>query len=110
MGQACCRRTQGVIWGRVRSEKNYLAGLTRRFSRAARLIPTGAGDLNGLAPAVPEAFKPHAKTPAAVFLDFGFRPVRAIWRRLHLPQQISITIALPRVLGEWPWRHIADLG
>ena len=36
-GAACCRRTQGVIWGQVRSEKNYLAGLTRRFSRAARL-------------------------------------------------------------------------
>ena len=111
VGQPACRRTQGVIWGQVRLEKNYLGGLTRRFSawRAARLIPTGAGDLNGLAPAVLEAINRYAKTLAAVILDFGFRPVRAIGRGLHLPQQVSITIALRRVLGEWPW-HIADLG
>ena len=83
-------------------EKNYLGGLTRRFSawRAARLIPTGAGDHNGLAPAVLEAINRYAKTLAAVILDFGFRPVRAVGRGLHFPQQVSITIALRRVLGE----------
>jgi hypothetical protein len=50
----------------------------------------------------------YMKTPSAGLLEFGFRPVRGIGRGLHLLQQISITIALPRVLGEWPW-DIADL-
>jgi hypothetical protein len=86
-------------------------GLARKFlvSRAPGLVPTGAGDLNGLPPAVIEAVNRHMEPVSADLLDFIFRTVREIRRGLHLPQQISITIALPRVLGKWPW-HIADLG
>jgi hypothetical protein len=110
VGPACLQAHPGRHLGTSQIGKNYLGGLTRIFSawRAARLIPT-AGGLNSVAPAVLEAVNRYVKMLPAVFLDFGFRPVRAIWRRLHLPQQISITIALPPVLGESPW-HIADLG
>jgi hypothetical protein len=104
------RRAQRVIWGQVRLEKNYLGGLTRKISawRAPRLIPTGAGDHNGLAPAVLEAVDRYMKPQSANFLVIGFPPGRAIRRRLHLLHQISITIALSRILGESLW-HIADL-
>jgi hypothetical protein len=91
--------------------KNSLGGFTRKSlaARAAGLIPTGAGDLNGLAPAVLEAALRYMKTPPASFLELGFRPVRAIRGGLHLPQQIFITSALRRILGKWPW-DVANLG
>jgi hypothetical protein len=101
---------QRAILSESDREKNYPGGLARRLSawRAARLIPTGAGGLNSFAPAALEAVNRYVESPLAGFLDFGFRPVRTIPRRLHFLQQISITSALPRVLGEWPWQ-IADL-
>ena len=54
-------RTQRVIWWtsktQVETEINYLGGLAQKLARAAPgPIPTGAGDLNGLAPAEIEAF------------------------------------------------------
>jgi hypothetical protein len=49
------------------------------------------------------------KTPPAGLLECGFGPVRAIRRGLHLFQQVSITTALPRVLGKWPCDS-AELG
>jgi hypothetical protein len=102
---------QRAIWDESDRKKNYLGGLARKFLawRAPRLIPTGPADLNGVAPAVIEAVNRYVKMPSAVLLEFGFRPVRAIGGGPHLPQQISITIALPRVLGKSPL-HIADLG
>jgi hypothetical protein len=67
------------------------------------LIPTGATRLNSLAPAVFEAANRYTKSPSADLLEFGFRRARAIGCGLHLFQQVSITIALRRVLGKWPY-------
>jgi hypothetical protein len=84
--------------------KSRLGGLAGKSeaSRAPGLIPRGAGDLNGLPPAVIEAVHRYIKSLFADPLDFVFRTVREIRRGLHLLQQISIAIALSRVLGEWP--------
>jgi hypothetical protein len=89
--------------------KKLAGGFTEKVLawRAPRLIPTGAGDLNGLAPAIIEALNRYMKSPPAELLEFGFPPVRPIRRGLHLLHQMVITIA-PRVLGEWPW-DIANL-
>ncbi len=87
----------------LRGEK-LPGGFSEKFSvwAAPGLIPAGAGDLNGLAPAVIEAVNRYMESPSAGLLEFGFRPARAIGRGLHLLQQILITIALTRILGEWP--------
>ena len=71
----------------------------------ARADPNGTGDLNRLAPAGIEAVNRYMKLPSAGVLEFGFCPTRAIGRSLHLLQQKSITPALPRVLGEWPYER-----
>jgi hypothetical protein len=85
--------------------KNSLGGLGEKiFSAAAPgLIPTGAASLNSLAPTVFEAAERYMKSPSAGLLEFGFRHARAIGCGLHLCQQVSITIALRRVLGKWPY-------
>ena len=71
-------------------------------------MPTGAGDLIGLAPAVLEALDRYMKSPPAGLLEFGFRPARAIRRGLHLFKQILKTLALPRARREESW-DIAEL-
>ena len=111
MGGACLQASQRAIWGWVRSKKKYLGGFTRKFLAgwAAGLIPTGAADLNGLAPAVIEAVNCYAKAVSAKCFVFGFPLGRAIRRGPHLLQQISVTSAFPGVLGKWPLDK-ADLG
>jgi hypothetical protein len=85
--------------------KNTLGGLARKFLAGAApgLSPTGATCLNSLAPAVVEAVNRYTKSPSAGLLELGFRRARAIGRGLHLFQQVSITIALRRVLGKCPY-------
>ena len=111
VGPACLQAHPRRHLGTSQIGKNYLGGLTKRFSawRAARLIPKGPGGLNSVAPAILEAINRYVKMLSAVFLHCGFRPARTIWRSLHFPRQISITSALPRAPGEWPW-HSPDLG
>jgi hypothetical protein len=86
-------------------EENALGGLARKFlaGAAPRLIPMGAAGLDSLAPAVIEAVNRYMKLPSAGPLEFGFPHARAIGRGLHLFQQVSITIALPRVPRKWPY-------
>jgi hypothetical protein len=85
--------------------KNTLGGLARKFLAGAApgLTPMGATCLNSLAPAVVEAVNRYTKSPSAGLLDLGFGRARAIGRGLHLFQQVSITIALRRVLGKCPY-------
>jgi hypothetical protein len=68
-----------------------------------------ATGLDTLPPAVFEAANRYMKSPSADLLEFGFRQPRAIGRGLHLFQQVSIAIALPRVLWKWPYFG-AELG
>ena len=111
VGRPCLRAHPSAPFGGESDRKKLRGGISEKIFgvAAAGLIPSGSADLNGFAPAVIEAASRYMKTLSAGVFEFGFRPVRAIGRGLHLPQQISITITLPRVLGEWPW-HIADLG
>jgi hypothetical protein len=85
--------------------KNTLGGLARKFLAGAApgLIPTGATRLNGLAPAVFEAVKRYIKSRSAGLLEFALLCARVTGRGLHLFQQVSITIALRRVLRKWPY-------
>ena len=88
--------------------KNTLGGLARKFLAGAApgVTPTGATRLNSLAPAVFEAgmrYMRYMKSPLADILEFGFRRARGTGRGLHLFQQVSITIALRRVLGKSPY-------
>src|SRR5262245_52524838 len=105
------RHTQSAILARSDGEKTSWRDLAEKglAGRAAGLIPPGAGGLNSLAPAVLKAVNRYMKMPPAELLELGFRAVRAVGRGLHLRHQITITIALPHVLGELP-RDIADLG
>jgi hypothetical protein len=66
--------------------KSSLGGLAGKSVawRAPALIPRGAGDLNGLPPAVIEAVHRYMKSLSAGPLDFVFRTARKIRRGLHL--------------------------
>jgi hypothetical protein len=110
------RRTScGIVWAsrsELQIEKNPLRGfLEKKFlvGAAPWLIPTGARNFNGLTPAIIEALNRYPKPPSALPFKFSSRPGRAIWRRLHLLQQILVTVALRGVLGEWP-KYLAVLG
>ena len=93
------------LWTGFAVEKNQLGGLSCKILAwaAAGLIPTGTGDLNGLAPAVIETINSYMEAPAAHLLEFGFGPEMAIRGGLHLLKKVTITTALARVLGEWPF-------
>ena len=43
----------------------------------------------------------YTKSPSAGLLEFALRRARVTACGLHLFEQVSITIALPRVLGKW---------
>jgi hypothetical protein len=104
-------RTLRAICGCASDGKKLPGGFSQKILAwaAPGLIPMGAAGQNGLAPAVLEAVDRYTKSSSAELLELGFRPARAIGRGLHWLQQIVITIALPRVFGEWPCEN-AELG
>jgi hypothetical protein len=77
-------------------ERNNLA------PAAPRLIPTCAGNFNGLSPNVIEAFDRYSELFLAGFRKLGSRPARAIRRSLHFLQQEAVAVAFRRVFWEWP--------
>jgi hypothetical protein len=85
------------------ARKKPARGFSRKISNAPapRLVPTGAGDLIGFAPAEVEALNGYAKSPATRLLEFGFFPARVIGRGLHLGKQKLVAGALAIVLREW---------
>ena len=87
---------------RGHSARKSLAGA------ASGLTPTGAGDRNGLAPAVFEAVGPYMKSGSAVVIEFVFLPRLMVGGSTHLLDKIFIAAALSRILGESPWDK-ADL-
>jgi hypothetical protein len=98
------------VWtskNQLQTGKNSLGVLVKKFLAwtAPGTIPTGAGDFNGLAPAVLEAFNGYLKLMSANLLEFGFRPGRALGRGLHSLQQKLVATALPLVLREWPCKN-----
>src|SRR6202050_4673254 len=86
-----------------RWKKNALGGLGEKFlaGAAPRLAPRGAPGPNSLPPAGFEAATRYTKSPPAGLLEFALGRARGTACGLHLLQQVSITIALPRVLGKW---------